>query len=473
MKKQTRKPGIKGLYSRFLAILESRPLATFSVALVLVVGLIFLSSYLRTPKISPVVEQKPKQVKLFQIGTVPTVSFQGQVEKSGTTTIVALAGGVVQKVNVRVGQVVGRGQTLISLSQNYQGGNTASLARAISGKQRDLADSTYNTQLDIISKQRDLGRDNRDNFTKMAEMSRAAASDTHDVIDLNNQIISSLESSLNLLSADPVGNAATILSTKQYLVQFKGSNAQLASSLRSAELQGDVSNPATAIATTQYDILVKQLDLQAASLSLSRDLADLSFRVAQINESMFFPAAPYKGTIQRVFVHPGQFVAPGTPLVAIAENGSQSADIVVLVPSTIASQVSSLVPSTITFANQSISITPSFVSTEAVSGGEHTITYQITGNQVGDLTDKSYVKVEIPLGNPGTMLTTTPTIPVDSVYQTENQSTVFVKKDGKATAVNVELGGVMGDYVQVKSGLTTNDQVILDRSVTDGQLVEE
>jgi multidrug efflux pump subunit AcrA (membrane-fusion protein) len=472
MKALTKPNIIKNISTRINAIIEKRPLLAFSIALALVVGVIATGSALRAPKQEATPAKPVKKVAVYKIGTVPTMRFQGQVEKSGTTTVVALTGGIVQRVSVRPGQKVGVGQTLVSLSQNYQGGNAASVSRQIAQKQRDLAFSTYDQQIEAINKQRDLANENADNAAQMRDIAGKAASDTQSVLDLNNDIINSLQSSVDLLAADPASNSATLIAAKQFLAQFKGTNAQLQSGLRNSQYQAGSDNPPAELAQTQKDLALKQLDIQQQSLTVSRDISDLSLKVAQINEAMFYPASPYNGVIQRVFVHPGQFVAPGTPLVAVA-GGAQTADIVVSVPQAIAQNVSKIQPSIVKVGQISLTVTPAFISTEAIAGNQHVITYHVTGADVSSLTDKSFVTVEIPVGNPDTVLTETPVIPIDSIFQTENKSTVFVVRDGKAVSVDVKLGGVLGDYARVESGIASGDHVILDRSVLDNDPVEE
>ena len=56
-------------------------------------------------------------------------------------------------------------------------------------------------------------------------------------------------------------------------------------------------------------------------------------------------------------------------------------------------------------------------------------------------------------------------IPIDSVYQTQEKAYVLVNNKGKAETKTLELGSVYGSYVEVRSGLTSDDQIILDRNV--------
>ncbi len=65
-----------------------------------------------------------------------------------------------------------------------------------------------------------------------------------------------------------------------------------------------------------------------------------------------------------------------------------------------------------------------------------------------------------------------PFVPLDSVFQTQDQAYLFVAKNGKAVSRKVKLGSVLGRFVEIESGLNNSDQVILDRNVIDGDSVK-
>jgi hypothetical protein len=85
-----------------VSFLKRFPLLTFGIALAVLLGLIVLANFIRTPaKDDGVKEPEPKVVETFSIGTAPTVKVQGKVEKSGVITIVAQSGGV-RKINAKL-----------------------------------------------------------------------------------------------------------------------------------------------------------------------------------------------------------------------------------------------------------------------------------------------------------------------------------------------------------------------------------
>jgi hypothetical protein len=86
-------------------------------------------------------------------------------------------------------------------------------------------------------------------------------------------------------------------------------------------------------------------------------------------------------------------------------------------------------------------------------------------------TEGNYVTVDIPVGAPDSS-GITPFVPVDSVFQTQDESYVFIVQDNHAAAKKVRLGSVQGQFVSVEEGLGNNDQVITDRNVVEGDQVQ-
>ena len=81
--------------------IEQRPLSSFFVALIILLIFTIASNFLRrpAPETQPAkVEKKP--VEIYQIGAVPKMSVQAQVEKTGVITITALMPGVINEINV-------------------------------------------------------------------------------------------------------------------------------------------------------------------------------------------------------------------------------------------------------------------------------------------------------------------------------------------------------------------------------------
>lgn len=462
--------------TRTKTIIKSHPFVTLFALLGLLVGLIVLSNFLQRPKVAEEdVKPKTKKVQLYRIGEAPKITVQAQVEKSGVVTIAALAPGVVSEIPVAPGDLVDRGTVLVSTASNYEGGNAAALQVSIAARNLQNINETYQTQKDLIKKQKELATRVDENSDEMREISRKSIEETEAIITLNDEILSAIDANINKLSTtdDPlVDEDEAILGQKQIKTQFLSANNQLRSSLRNTEFTSSDSEPPAEIPNLQEDITKKQLDIQDKAIDLSRDISRLQLAVAQVQAAAMNPSAPFAGTIQRVFVKVGQAIQPGTPLAVINQTVEEDPIVAVAyVPADIARKASYMEPSKLTIGKFTYESFPSYITQEAVQGTLYAIYFPIPENYASFVTDTGYISVQIPVGVYDTNAVV-PYVPIDSVYQTQSESYLFVAEKGKATSKKVVLGNVIGRYVEVNSGLNRGDAIILDRNVISGDPVQ-
>lgn len=458
--------------NRIKAIISGRPLTAFFAVLLLLLVLIAAAHQLNKRKSNEEVKQnEPKKVSVYTIGKLPSIKVSAQVQKDGVIQITAQTPGIVQKVSVSEGDKVWRGKNLVSLSTNYQGANTASLSRQLAETQLLNINETYDKQKDIISKQREIANKNSESTDKLRSISTDSLNDTNSLLKLNQDIVNTLNSNLKNLEDTNAGGAndQLILATKQQISSFQAAANQLAAASRSLSYTTDTDKPPTQIADITKEITTEQLDIQEKALELSKRVSQIQLNLARAAEATMFPVSPVTGVVQKVFVHIGQSVSPGMPLVTIAStNGSVSA--IAKVPKSIADSVSIIDTSTILIGNEILQTLPRFISTEATDSQLYSIIYDIPQNIQSDLTNMEYVNIEIPIGHSDSN-SVVPFIPIDSVFQTQDTSFVYVIKDQKAEAKEVTLGNVLGGDVEVKSGITDGDQIILNRNIIAGDVV--
>jgi hypothetical protein len=244
---------------------------------------------------------------------------------------------------------------------------------------------------------------------------------------------------------------------------------QLKSSLRNLEYQTDDNNPPAKLAESQKELTLKQLELQEKSLDLSKEISLLQLRLAQVNESMAYPSTPITGVVQKVHVSFGQAVQPGTPLVTIAGEGD-CLKVQALVSRGVAESVSQLDSHQIKINGEWVDVMPTFVSTEATDMGRHTITYNLGEETVNKVGNSQRLEISLPIGYPDSN-GVVPFIPIDAVYQTEDEAYVFVVDGEEAKSQEVKLGQVYGRFVVVEEGIEDSTQVILDRNVVDQEKI--
>jgi multidrug efflux pump subunit AcrA (membrane-fusion protein) len=462
---------LNSLKERIFKIIEKRPVISFLIALAVFISLIVVGNVLRKPAEQTHKEILTKKVNIYTIGSVPKISFQAKVEKSGVVQIVSSAAGVVNRINVKEGTKVNLGTTLLTLSTNYAGANAATVSRQLAEKQNQLVQSTYETQKEIISKQRNLAKEGFNNFKEMQEVNKKSTEDTDKIVKLNDQIIDSLNTNIENLSSDPTGNASLILSSKQLLSQFLSANSQLRSAIRNLKLQTDNDKPQRELAEEQKSVTLKQLDVQEASLDLSREISELQLKLARISESLMYPTSPFTGVVEQLLVKQEQFVNPGTPLMIISSDTAETLKATVYVTKEIAEEVSRVEKTTLLMGSTSVELLPAHISREATNGSLYSITFYIPQEFSADVADNGFITAKVPVGYADTSAVV-PYIPLDSVYQTQENAYTFVVEDGKAVSKKIELGDVFGSFVRVNSGLSGNTQIITDRNVVDGDLIQ-
>jgi multidrug efflux pump subunit AcrA (membrane-fusion protein) len=141
---------ITRLLNRFVGYLEKSPTKSFIGVLILLFSLIALASWFRSPapEMTPTATL-PKQSRVFVVGKDNgELILSAQVRKSGVVDIVALAPGIVDQVFVRPGQTVGRGTTLLALSNDY-GNNTLGLVREKTLNEVAFTEKTFGLEKEI------------------------------------------------------------------------------------------------------------------------------------------------------------------------------------------------------------------------------------------------------------------------------------------------------------------------------------
>jgi hypothetical protein len=452
--------------------IKRRPLAAFLVLLGLLLALIVISNLWPQPQPAEIVQTQTKKVEVYQIGTAPKIRVQAQIKKTGVITINALTSGVISQIHQVEGNRLVPGSSLVSIASNYQGGNISSVQRQIAQQQYKQTLETYPIQKELITKQREVAQKTDENNDQLRDIAGKSLQETRDLISLNENILGTIDTNLSTLEQDPTSNAALILSTKQLKSQFLSATSQARNALRNTEYQADPNKPQASLSDISRDITLKQLEMQDKQLEIGKELSRLQVVLAQVSESMYYPTSPFNGVVERVLVKPNEAVSPGTPLMVISQDvWDDPVSAIAYVSHDIASRVSVVEPSILYLGTTPISVTPYYVSTEAVQGQLYAVYYPIAEDMNKAVSDKEYIRVEIPLGLPDTSAAI-PFVPLDVVYQSQNRSYLFVVDGDTARSREVTLGQVMGRFVEVESGLHLGDQIIVNRTVIEGEKVE-
>ncbi len=451
--------------------IDKRPLRSFFIVLATLLALIVIGHFLPKPTPEVIKQDNVKAVEIYRIGSAPKITVSGQIKKSGVIQITAQTSGIISKIYNFEGTQVKKGTRLLDIASNYYGGNAASVSRQIAQEQNNLVSQTYQPQKDLIQKQKELAQKADDNSDQLRDITSQSNSETSNIISLNETILSTIDQNIATLQLDPVTNAEFILTAQQLKSQYLSATNQARASLRSSQFQSSADKPPAQISDLTREVAIKQLEIQEKQLDINKEISKLSLSLAQVNEGMFYPIAPFSGTIQRVFVKEFEAVSPGTPLMILSQTAEDDPiTAIVYVSKDVAQAVSRLEPSILHIGDKAYPVQPTFISTEAVSGSLYAIYYPIPDEYNSDLTNEGYISVEVPIGYPDSG-TAAPYVPIDAVYQTRTTSYLYVVEDGVARSKEVTLGEVFGRFVEIRSGISGSSQIIVNRNVIDGDKV--
>lgn len=455
-----------------IIFIRHRPITSLLVALVSLLGLILAGNFFFAPKVASIpTGPQVKQVQIYTIGSVPKVAAQAQIQNSGVVTVTALSGGVVQSIDASEGDQINKGSNLISLSSNYAGGNAPAIQQSIAFKQFQQINNTFQTQKELIQKQKELANSTQENASQLLDISARSVVDLQAIADLNQNMLDTVKQNLTDLENLPTtpDTRQQILQLKQLENQLQVAQNQTHQQILNTQFQTNPSNPPSKLVDLQKEITLKQLDLQEKGLQTSKEITSLQLALAAINTSLLHPTAPFGARVEKVLVREGQAVNPGTPLL-ILSGDKRELTAVVKVPQSMAKQVSRVEDSTLHLGQTILQLKPSFVSEVATDGLLYSIIYTIPTENAANLTDNEYIGVEIPVGLPNTS-STIPFVPLDSIFQTQDHSYLYVNNKGAVESRLVTAGQVLGSFVEIESGLKNGDQVILNRNVVEGDKV--
>ncbi len=309
----------------------------------------------------------------------------------------------------------------------------------------------------------------------MREITRKSLDDTRSLLSQNESILSRLDAQRSGLEAGNVNGAndAAILTIDQGRAAALAGISQLRSTIKTLEYQSDDTKTPANMANASRDVTLRQLDLQERGLLLSKELSELNLKIARVSESLLYPASPCAGVVERVYVKVGQSISPGTLIATIkADQGETTA--VVLVPQHLSRQISRTEESEFLIDGKKVMQLPRYVSTENTDGNLYSVLYSIASPIAVNLTNNSSVEVRIPMGSKKIVVDEL-YIPLDSVYQTQEKSYVYIEDlSGELPTVQsreIVVGEVSGNYVKVLSGLASTDIVIISRNVQEGEHV--
>lgn len=456
-------------YKKSVVFLQKRPFASFFLALGILLALIITGNVARgLNKQTPTQPEITKTVQTYTLGKSPSITVQAKVEKSGVVKILSQTSGIVDSIIISEGQAVNRGTGVVSLASTYSGASAPSIQAQLARTQYQNVLDTYDTQKQAVVLQKELAETNRENTEQLRVIAERSIGDTQELLRYNETMLNLVNQSIgNTPSDSQVGQFGNPL--QQSRAQLLATVVQVRAQLRGLEQQIDTNRAPEKLSNIQKDLAIKQLSVQEKALDLQKESARLSSALAGINESLMRPASPFNGIVQRIYVRPGQTVNPGT-LIATVSQSDHAITAVATVPFAVVQSIAADENSILIIGKKKLSLKPDFVSTDATDGQLYSIKYTIPVEYEQLLTDGQTISVSIPVGSESAS-TSSPFVPLDSVYQTQTESFVYTISGNKAVAKKIVLGNVFGRFVEVESGLDSGDTIILTRNVIENDNV--
>lgn len=450
--------------------LERHRTALFALSVILLFAFVISAATTKSSDQIESVAPNPNPVVVGSVVFGASEQYQqavGVVKNETTIALVAQTAGPVSKVYAQEGERVKKGGLILQQETAYNSGQASFISLEIANKNRDLAsEALWNTtqQTDLLRKQTEESFNNSEKLREIAEKSR---SETAQIVDLLEKTVKNLEDSIEEEKQNN-NDPEVIQNLENALIGPKSNLLQTRSQLRALELQSSEDGPQADISSIAKEIAFKSIDLQQKSVETQYEIAKLNVRMAQIAAAAARVTAPIDATIERITVKKGQYLTPGTPVAIV--NGGLNLTLEIQVAPRLASEID-LERNAVIQANSGEILLPiTYVSTVPVTGSLHIVSIDIPQVYYPAIYESMALGAKLPI-KPNSSSSSNEFIPIDGLFITNTDRFVFVYDEGFAKKKVVETGNIIGDAIEIKSGINKGERVIIDRRVVDLQAV--
>lgn len=223
------------------------------------------------------------------------------------------------------------------------------------------------------------------------------------------------------------------------------------------------------------DGAVSRQQLDEAETGLSRAKAGVSAAeaaLAEVEANVGYSSvkAPMAGVVTAKFVDPGDMAAPGAPLLAVERQDPMQVTVQVSEQDLVYVRMKATVETEIEAVNGR-GLFQSRVETVVPSADPGSRTFAVkvlVDNPDGRIRSGMFARVRLPKGSRAGLL-----VPSATIVREGQLEGVYVLRDGVARLRWVRLGRAYGERVEVVSGLSAGDRVVISpaRSLRDGHPV--
>jgi RND family efflux transporter MFP subunit len=297
---------------------------------------------------------------------------------------------------------------------------------------------------------------------------------TKSINDLYNSIDKAKSGLNTTINTSQLGSNQILAQIQSSQNQSKVLDLNLNSTKTKLGYTGD-SSDALQLAQEAYNSTSVQLNTALDNAENQVKLAQLNYDLAQNSASGLMIKAPFSGLISSLDLSPGQQVNPQASIVEIIN--PQAYELEINIDPAIADRLNLNESAEVELAGRTLEVPIKSVA-PVVNSTTHLVTVRLTLPPITFKANQT-LNAQLPLsttqiqsGESGG--TSTTFLPLDAVIIGTESQFVYVNDNGKAKKVDVQLGQISGDQVQILSGLSPSDQVILQgaKDLSDGQPIQ-
>lgn len=214
---------------------------------------------------------------------------------------------------------------------------------------------------------------------------------------------------------------------------------------------------------------INRLKLELDRLKAGRETARIDLALALRSDAALNPTTLVRGTVEHIAVRPGELVSAGTVLMTLHASAGGST-LEVAFPKKVADALMEAGIAEFIEGGESYTLSQGYRAKTETSAGLVMVTYPLPDTLAESLAQHDYITLSVPL------LPRTETgflVPIDAIRSaSEENSVILMDEDHMTRMQSVTLGETVGASVNVKSGLTAGDMVVLDASILPGEKIE-
>lgn len=254
------------------------------------------------------------------------------------------------------------------------------------------------------------------------------------------------------------------------MIQLQNQIKVLDLNLQSAKTKlgytGDTSD-ALELAKQNFNATKLQLDIAAQNAENQLKLSKLSLEQAETQAAGLTLKAPFSGIISSLSLSEGEIAAVTTPAFEVID--PSGFELEVSIDATTADRLDISQPALVKLAGRDLEVPLKTISPKL---DEKTKLIKVT-LELPNIIFKANQSLDVKLPLSSGLAGNSTYLPLDSVTIGTESQFVYVNDNGKAKRVEVKLGQITGDLVEITSGLSADDQVVLTgaKTLSEGDLI--